>query len=88
VNDLTIAGLTQKLPHSGELVWIGLTPARGEPMIIVNEVIAYPHPGLPGDLYIGVGYKRQVTLVQWEYLAVLGQFWTKRFLLNYYGEIW
>ncbi len=52
-------------------MWIGLRPARQAPMLIVNEVMANPESGLAGDRYQGRNRKRQVTLIQWEYLAVL-----------------
>jgi hypothetical protein len=63
VNNLTLAELIQTFPHTGELVWISLRPARGEPMIIVNEVMADQHSGLIGDRYKGASSKRQVTLI-------------------------
>lgn len=71
MNNLNIAELIQTFPHSGELVWIGLRPARKEPMTIVNEVMADQRSGLIGDRYNGSSGKRQVTLIQWEHLAVL-----------------
>jgi len=46
VNNLTIVKLMQIFPHAGELAWIGLRPARGESMIIVNEIMADQHLGL------------------------------------------
>jgi len=71
VNNLTVSELTQTFPHSGELVWIGLRPARGEAMLSVEEALADQHSGLLGDRYNGSSGKRQVTLIQWEHLAVL-----------------
>jgi MOSC domain-containing protein YiiM len=71
VNNLSLIELMQQFPRAGELVRIGLRPARGEPMIIVNEVMADPCSGLIGDRYKGSHGKRQVTLMQWEHLAVL-----------------
>ena len=40
-------------------------------MITVNEVMADQRAGLIGDRYNGDSCKRQVTLIQWEHLAVL-----------------
>ena len=40
-------------------------------MIAVNEVMAEQRAGLAGDRYNGASCKRQVTLIQWEHLAVL-----------------
>jgi MOSC domain-containing protein YiiM len=71
VNNLTLAELMQTFPNAGELVWIGVRPARGEPMITVNEVMADQSAGLKDDRYNGDNSKRQVTLIQWEHLAVL-----------------
>jgi MOSC domain-containing protein YiiM len=71
VNNSTIAELMQTFPHAGELVWIGVRPARGEPMIAMNEVMADQRAGLTGDRYNAASCKRQVTLIQWEHLAVL-----------------
>ncbi|MDO9161272.1 MAG: MOSC domain-containing protein [Methylococcaceae bacterium] len=71
MNNLTIAQLTQTFPKPGELVWIGVRPARGESMIAVDEVLADQRSGLIGDRYNGSSGKRQVTLIQWEHLAVL-----------------
>lgn len=67
----------QGFPAAGELVWIGLRPARNAAMISVSEVMADPGRGLEGDRYKGNG-KREVTLMQWEHLAVLGSFLGRR----------
>jgi MOSC domain-containing protein YiiM len=71
VTQLTIAELLRIFPYSGELVWIGLRPARKEPMISVNQVMADRNSGLTGDRFKGRSGERQVTLIQWEHLAVL-----------------
>jgi MOSC domain-containing protein YiiM len=72
----TIGDLLQCFPVAGELVWIGLRPARQAPMLAVEEAFAEAGAGLAGDRYQGGG-KRQVTLIQWEHLAVLSAL-TKR----------
>jgi MOSC domain-containing protein YiiM len=72
----TIGDLMQCFPMAGELVWIGLRPARNAAMLPIDEVFAEADEGLLGDRYHGNG-KRQVTLIQWEHLAVLSSF-TKR----------
>jgi MOSC domain-containing protein YiiM len=77
VNNLTIVKLMQIFPHAGELAWIGLRPARDESMIIVNEIMADQHLGLIGDHYKGSIGKRQVTLIQWEHLAMLASIMAK-----------
>jgi MOSC domain-containing protein YiiM len=72
----TIDDLMQCFPVAGELVWIGLRPARNAPMQPVEQVFAEADAGLTGDRYHGNG-KRQVTLIQWEHLAVLSSFTKK-----------
>jgi len=67
---LTIHDLMQGFPVTGELVWIGLRPARQAAMLAVDEVFAEADRGLAGDRYHGNG-KRQVTLLQAEHLTVL-----------------
>lgn len=74
MNNLTIAELMQTFPCSGELIWIGVRPARGSVMQTVNEVMVNQQSGLAGDRYNGTSGKRQVTLIQWEHLSVLESF--------------
>lgn len=71
MNNLILAELIRIFPHAGELVWIGVRPARGEPMITVSKVMADQRSGLIGDRYNSASCKRQVTLIQWEHLTVL-----------------
>ncbi len=59
------------LPQVGCVEWIGLRPARREKLLIVNEVMANKDFGLKGDRYAGSSGKRQVTLIQFEHLAVI-----------------
>lgn len=63
----------QGFPEAGELVWIGLRPARGAAMRGVEDVFAEAGAGLVGDRHRGSG-KRQVTLIQWEHLSALSSF--------------
>jgi MOSC domain-containing protein YiiM len=74
VNTPNIAELIRTFPYTGELIWIGLRPARKAPMLTVNEAMADQRFGLIGDRYNGSSGKRQVTLIQWEHLAVLESF--------------
>lgn len=62
--------LLERVPGTGRLEWIGLRPARREPVRVVHEVTADPAAGLAGDRYAKEG-RRQVTLVQAEHLAVV-----------------
>ncbi|MDP2180702.1 MAG: MOSC domain-containing protein [Methylicorpusculum sp.] len=68
---LTINNLANTYPKNGELVWIGLRPGKKMPLLPVEEVQADSACGLIGDHYNGKNGTRQVTLFQWEHLAVL-----------------
>ena len=69
-----ISTLTQRFPVNGELVWIGIRPARKQTMLSVEEIQVDCQHGLIGDHYAGNSGKRQLTLFQWEHLAVLESF--------------
>lgn len=69
-----IHALTDQYPAHGELLWIGVRPARKQAVIPVEAVMADSEQGLMGDHYSGRGKKRQVTLMQWEHLSVLESF--------------
>lgn len=57
---------------TGRLRWIGLRPARRAAVEEVAEARAEAGRGLTGDRAAGRrGGRRQVTLVQWEHLAVI-----------------
>lgn len=70
-----IARFTENLPP-GTLEWIGLRPARKEPMQIVDQVMALQDLGLEGDRRCKgtPGSGRQVTLICKEHLPVIAQF--------------
>jgi MOSC domain-containing protein YiiM len=69
---LSLAQLRSTFASPGRLVWIGLRPARGEPMQAVSRVRALQGRGLEGDRKAQrSGGERQVTLYQHEHLAVL-----------------
>ena len=67
----TLQELFDTLPQLGCVQWLGLRPARRETILSPNEVIADTLHGLAGDRYAGSSGKRQVTLIQWEHLAVI-----------------
>lgn len=69
-----ISQLIQHFPNNGELLWIGLRPARKKPMISVEKIEVGSDCGLIGDHYAGRNHKRQVTMFQWEHIAVLESF--------------
>lgn len=55
----------------GRVAWIGLRPARREPMTPVDEAELQAERGLAGDRYARRGGGRQVTLIQAESLAAI-----------------
>ena len=65
----TIAELTNRFPRSGRIEWIGIRPARREPLVAVDSV-AVTDAGLDGDHRARPG-KRAVTLVQAEHLPAI-----------------
>ncbi|AII53415.1 MOSC domain-containing protein [Hymenobacter sp. APR13] len=68
----TIAKLLSTLPQTGRLEWIGLRPARREPLLSVPEATVETDRHLAGDhARPKAGGKRQITLVQHEHLAAV-----------------
>lgn len=64
--------LLETLPQVGRVEWIGVRPARDEPMLVLPEVQLEVDKGLIGDRFNGrSGNPRQVTLIQYEHLAVI-----------------
>lgn len=60
---------------AGRVVWIGLRPARLAAMHICETADLDPVSGISGDHYAGRSQrKRQVTLIQFEHLAVIAAF--------------
>jgi len=69
-----IRSLMAQLPRPGRVEWIGLRPARRQPLDSVDRVHALAGRGLEGDRTGDSGRsggKRQVTLIQAEHLPVL-----------------
>lgn len=67
----TLSDLMDVLPQRGAVTWIGLRPARRQPMVSVDGVMAKTDQGLVGDRYARAGGKRQVTLIQAEHVEML-----------------
>lgn len=68
----TIEQLKSHFPQPGQVDWIGVRKARGEPMLLLDEVLANIGTGLQGDKAgARPGGKRQVTLIQTEYLPLV-----------------
>ncbi len=69
----TLNELLRTLPQRGRVQWIGVRPAREQPMLAVREVEIEIGSGLRGDRYKGNPQsKRQVTLIQAEHLVAVG----------------
>ena len=69
-----IQALLSSVPGVGRVEWIGVRPARREPVIAVERVEAREGRGLTGDRFRGgASSKRQVTLIQAEHLPVIAQ---------------
>ena len=67
-----LRALMETFPRTGRLDWIGLRPARREPLLGVNHVEVLADHGLVGDHRSKKsGGKRQVTLIQSEHLAAV-----------------
>ncbi|QXC62978.1 MOSC domain-containing protein [Aquihabitans sp. G128] len=72
--DSRLGRLLGTFPRDGRVEWIGLRPARREPVVVVDEVAAEVGRGLVGDRWTpraGGRHRRQVTLIQAEHLPVI-----------------
>jgi MOSC domain-containing protein YiiM len=58
------------VPQVGTVTWLGVRPARGAPMLTMEEVELVAERGIVGDRYQFSG-NRQVTLIQAEHLPVI-----------------
>jgi MOSC domain-containing protein YiiM len=64
--------LIAQVPQTGRVRWIGVRPQSRSSMIELEAVEARLEAGLTGDhARSGVHNARQVTLIQWEHLAVI-----------------
>lgn len=68
---LSLAERLNIVPQVGSVEWIGVRPARGAAMTVLDEVEMLADRGLVGDRYKASG-TRQVTLIQAEHLPVIG----------------
>ena len=66
--------LLQTIPQIGTVQWIGIRPARREPVTVVEEVIIDAESGIAADHFSGkAGSKRQVTLIQAEHIEAMAK---------------
>ncbi len=71
----SIREILNAIPQKGKVVWIGVRPAKGQPIKELATVRALTGLGLEGDRFSGnADSKRQVTLIQWEHLEVIRSF--------------
>ncbi|MFD2787592.1 MOSC domain-containing protein [Hymenobacter rubripertinctus] len=71
----TVAQLLASLPQQGRVEWLGLRPARREPMRVVAQAQAETDRHLLGDhARPQPGGKRQLTLIQHEHLTAVAGF--------------
>lgn len=68
--DTPMGKMMHTMPQVGEVVWIGVRPARREEMKSIKRVSASVETGLKGDRFNKKG-KRQVTLIQFEHLLAV-----------------
>lgn len=65
--------LLAHVPQRGRVRWIGVRPGSRAQMLELDAVQARHEAGLTGDhSRPGPGNARQVSLIQWEHLAVIG----------------
>lgn len=69
--DSELYRLMSQFPRAGRVEWIGLRPARAEPMREVDTTDAIAGIGLFGDRYASASGKRGVTLIQAEHLPAI-----------------
>jgi MOSC domain-containing protein YiiM len=67
----SLAKLLDAPIRPGRLAWIGVRPARREPMRVVAEARLEAGRGLVGDRYSRLDGERQVTLIEAESLAAV-----------------
>ena len=63
--------LMTQFPRAGQVRWIGLRPARNEPMRAVDSAEGVAGRGLRGDRYASASGKRGITLIQAEHLPAI-----------------
>lgn len=64
--------LLASVPQKGQVRWIGVRPSQGAEILSLQAVEARREAGLTGDhARPGIANARQVTLLQWEHLAVI-----------------
>ncbi len=71
-NFMEFQDLLSSIPQIGRVRWIGVRPARIEPLKVLSAVGIDVQHGLSGDRFDGgAGKSRQVTLIQFEHLQAM-----------------
>jgi len=65
---LTIDQLTNNLPQTGTVQWLGVRPERDAAMQIIDKIQVSQREAIVGDRYRSASGKRQITLIQEEHL--------------------
>ena len=68
---MTLADLKNQFAQEGKIQWIGIRPARREPLKEVKEAALNTESGLADDHYGGRSGNRHLTLIQAEHLAAI-----------------
>ncbi len=71
-----LAGINirQSFPKHGSVAWLSVRPERGQPVKVVDEVLATVENGLQQDRFNGKpGAERQVSLIQYEHLSTIAK---------------
>ena len=66
--------LLASLPQVGIVEWIGIRPARYQPLVSLTKAQLIEGKGLDQDHYSSVGGKRQVTLINAEHITAMASF--------------
>jgi MOSC domain-containing protein YiiM len=64
----TLAELMDLLPQRGVVDWMGVRPARDEPMLAPQQIEAHMGKGLTGDRFKARKTNREVTFIQGEHI--------------------
>jgi MOSC domain-containing protein YiiM len=68
---LTLAELMNVLPQRGVVDWMGVRPARDEPMLTPQQIQAHMGKGLTGDRFKAKRTNREVTFIQGEHIDAI-----------------
>ncbi len=67
----TLEELMNNLPQQGVVRWIGVRPAIGQPVNVLDQVEAVKGQGLEGDRFKARNTDREITLIQEEHIRAV-----------------